>query len=114
MADKTLTVSKLNTAAQKTAVESFAAFYVSAYMTVGVDVFAQSGVAANVTDINDWLFDNATFSFDEKKQGVVEAREADFLAILKKIRNHYDSNGRPQLAWKDWYEEQVAKIPQGK
>ena len=113
MATSNTTIDQLNEAAQKTALETFAKFYLSRFFGDGLDVFSQLDEQGDLADINHYLLDNRTLTREELTIGLLTHRSGNLLDLLKQVNVTFNAQGAPETPWAKWYADQIEGLPQG-
>lgn len=110
-----LTITDLDEHAQATALTDFVHFYLEHYRTNDLEILSQFKVDYAMNDINQYLYANRSFSPDELATGVLAYKQHMFVEILKTINLPFNENGSlKDNTWDGWYQQEFAKIPQGK
>ena len=113
MATSNTTIDQLNEAAQKTALETFANFYLRRFFGDGLDVFSQLDEQGDLADINHYLLDNRTLTREELTSGLLTHRSGNLLDLLKQVNVTFNAQGAPETPWAKWYADQIEGLPQG-
>ncbi|WP_179394087.1 hypothetical protein [Lacticaseibacillus absianus] len=114
MTEAALTIDDLTPDAQRAAVSGFAKFYLNKYTHEGLDVLAQRNSSGHIADINQWLVDNVNFSSEEKLTGLITSRYDNLVALLKALKTPFNNQGIPAEPWADWFDQQLARVVQGR
>jgi len=110
-----LTITDLDEHAQTTALTDFVHFYLEHYRTNDLEILSQFKVDYAMNDINMYLYANRNFSPDQLAAGVLAYKKNLFVEILKTINLPFNENGAlKENTWDGWYQQEYAKIPQGK
>src|SRR5699024_9110177 len=110
-----LTITDLDEHAQLTALTDFVHFYLEHYRTNDLEILSQFKVDYAMNDINMYLYANRNFSPDQLAAGVLAYKKNLFLEILKTINLPFNENGSlKEKTWDGWYQQEYAKIPEGK
>jgi len=68
-----------------------------------------------MNDINMYIYANRNFGPDQLAAGVLEYKKNLFVEILQTINLPFNENGSlKENTWDGWYQQEYAKIPQGK
>ncbi|WP_341779906.1 hypothetical protein [Levilactobacillus sp. HBUAS70063] len=115
MQNQDLTITDLDEHAQLTALTDFVHFYLEHYRTNDLEILSQFKVDYAMNDINMYLYANRNFSPDQLAAGVLAYKKNLFLEILKTINLPFNENGSlKEKTWDGWYQQEYAKIPEGK
>lgn len=108
----TIEYSKLGADAQQKARESFADYYIGAFLADDLEII--SGKSQSDTDmitINRLLIENKYMTHDQVKELSLKDNQANYDRILSSLDMTYHQDGEPSQSWHDWVENIRLKEP---
>jgi len=110
-----LTINDLDEHAQQTALTDFIKFYLRHYKTNDLEILSQYKVDYAMNDINMYLYTNKNFHPDELVAGVLDLKRDLFISILSTMDIAFNENGSlKDTTWEGWYQQEYAKVVEGK
>lgn len=103
MAETNLQLDQLSEAAKTIGINQFGRFYVQHFRTDGLDVFAQLDQSGYISDINQYLMENAALHTDELLMGLVKNRGENLARLISALGVTFADNGAAQPALAQWY-----------
>lgn len=111
--DDKMTFDQLNADAKDKALQTFVPFYLALYRKDNLELIAKAD-DGEMADVNNYLFDNKSFSTDQLINGVIANRKDALEAILNTLDQTYDAEGNVNVAWNEWRANAIAKLNEGK
>lgn len=97
--------SKLSDDAKQTARESFAAYYIGAFLADDLEIISgKSDKDTDMITINRLLIENKYLTHDQLRDLSITRNQANYDNILDSLAMEYSKDGEPKQAWRDWVE----------
>ena len=108
----TIEYSKLDADARQKARESFADYYIGAFLADDLEIISvQSQKDTDMITINRLLIENKYMTHDQVKELSLKDNQANYDHILSALKMTYTHDGEPSQKWHDWVEALRLKEP---
>ncbi|GAF39327.1 hypothetical protein FC83_GL000707 [Agrilactobacillus composti DSM 18527 = JCM 14202] len=111
MADKFVKIDQLAKESQGRAVKKFIEFYLGLFKNRNLDVLSEQDHQDIIVAINNYIFDNISFTREQLIARLFADRYAEFVVYLTEIDQTYTQDGlTTKQSWPDWLADKEKHI----